>query len=367
MPKGRLPSLDGWRAIAITMVMLTHFWAANNFHRDGIFVRYVTLQGTLGVRIFFVLSGFLITYLLLIEHQKTNKISLRDFYIRRVLRIFPVYFCYLLVLLSLALAGFYHNSLLAWIGAFTFTRDLIGQGRSATGHFWSLAVEEQFYVAWPIVLVAFDLPRRRRLAIAILASVMVICFLARLVQCDEPTLVCRTILRPFSPLMYMDSIAVGCLAAVAVTSQRALDLKNRTLRVAAIASAIMLIASTTLIDLENKLLISTVVTCQAFLIAVCIVASATAKSGLAFWFLNRPIVVKLGLISYSLYVWHLMFLSYFIGDWAEKSSLYDWRVWWIWPLLIACVSFYCFETPILGLKRRFSSVAAQVQQSTVGP
>jgi hypothetical protein len=81
VPKGRLPSLDGWRAIAITMVMLTHFWAANNFHRDGIFVRYLTLQGTLGVRIFFVLSGFLITYLLLIEHQKTNKISLRNFYI----------------------------------------------------------------------------------------------------------------------------------------------------------------------------------------------------------------------------------------------------------------------------------------------
>jgi peptidoglycan/LPS O-acetylase OafA/YrhL len=115
--KERLPSVDGWRAIAITMVMLTHFWAANNFHRDGIFVRYLTLQGNLGVRIFFVLSGFLITYLLLIEHQKTNRISLRDFYIRRVLRIFPVYFCYLLVLLSLALAGFYHDTLLAWIGA----------------------------------------------------------------------------------------------------------------------------------------------------------------------------------------------------------------------------------------------------------
>jgi peptidoglycan/LPS O-acetylase OafA/YrhL len=355
----RLPSLDGWRAIAITLVMLTHLWATSNFDADGTVVRYWISQGDLGVRIFFVLSGFLITYLLLAEYERTGDISLRNFYARRALRIFPVYFSYLFVLLALSQFGLYHDTLAAWVGSFTFTRNLIGQFHSATGHFWSLAVEEQFYLAWPMALVVLGLPRRRRLGIAILTGVVVVCFVSRLIICDETSLVCRTILRRYSPLMYMDSIAVGCLVAFAVTARIGARSSRVIPRTAAWASAVLLLASTSLIDLKSKMLISAVITVQAFLSATCIVASATATSGLAFWCLNRPIIVKLGLISYSLYVWHLMFLSYFMGDRFTTSPIYDWRVWWLPPLAIACMSFYFFETLILRVKQQFERVGAR--------
>jgi len=119
-------------------------------------------DGELGVRIFFVLSGFLITHLLLEEASATGTISLKRFYIRRTLRILPIYVTYLLVLGVLTALGLYHDSFSSWIGALTFTRNMIGQGRSATVQLWSLAVEEQFYLLWPMTLYAFSLWRRPR-------------------------------------------------------------------------------------------------------------------------------------------------------------------------------------------------------------
>ena len=86
------------------------------------------------------------------EAGLTGSISLTRFYIRRALRILPIYVTYLLVLALLTAFGLYHDSPSSWLGALTFTRNMIGQGRSATVQLWSLAVEEQFYLLWPILL-----------------------------------------------------------------------------------------------------------------------------------------------------------------------------------------------------------------------
>ncbi|MFT4120119.1 acyltransferase family protein [Bradyrhizobium sp.] len=344
---GRIPSLDGWRALAIISVMLTHLWATNKFHDDGPITHYVTMQGDLGVRVFFVLSGFLITHLLLTEYEKFGRISLKAFYTRRILRIFPVYYAYLFVLLALSAAGLYREGLTAWIGAFTFTRDLIGQS-SATGHFWSLAVEEQFYLIWPAAIVGLSLTRRRRLFSALLTGVMVICFVARLLPC-APELVCKTILRNHSPLMYMDSIAVGCLMAPAIDSKTFWRWRPSL----GLPASILLLASTLFVDVESKLLSSILLTTQALLIAICVAVSATAKSGIVFRTLNHPAIVQIGLLSYSLYVWHMIFLAHFIGPPLAALPIYDWRLWWIPSLIVAIISFHLFETPILKLKKRF--------------
>src|SRR3954467_5480457 len=89
----RLPSLDGWRAVAIALVVLSHFEAARGFPAPSWWS--LAFQGNLGVRMFFVISGLLITYLLLIEADRSGRVSLRAFYMRRALRILPVYFLYL--------------------------------------------------------------------------------------------------------------------------------------------------------------------------------------------------------------------------------------------------------------------------------
>src|SRR5947207_1759718 len=162
----RLPSLDGWRAVAIAMVVMSHFTAVRGFSPPAWWTQ--AFQGNLGVRIFFVISGLLITYLLLLEAERRGRPSLRSFYTRRVLRIFPVYFLYLGVVVGLTLAGLYTDTATAWIGSLPFTRNFIGQTQSLTGHYWSLAVEEQFYLVWPITLVALRLWERPRTAIGLL-------------------------------------------------------------------------------------------------------------------------------------------------------------------------------------------------------
>ena len=110
-----LPSLDGWRAIAIILVILSHWWASDG--GQAIAGHHLTSQGDLGVRIFFVISGFLITLLLLREFLEFGNISFGQFYARRALRIFPVYFAFLSVLVILTLAGLYQDAASSWLGS----------------------------------------------------------------------------------------------------------------------------------------------------------------------------------------------------------------------------------------------------------
>ncbi|RUU12827.1 acyltransferase, partial [Mesorhizobium sp. M7A.T.Ca.TU.009.01.3.2] len=158
MGSARDIQLDALRAIAVTMVLYSHFFAEGP-----------SFWGHIGVRLFFVLSGFLITRLLLEARSATEfetGPALRSFYIRRMLRIFPPYFAVLgfvwlvdldqsrgsLVWHALYLSNFWyalHNNWNPWV----------------LGHFWSLSIEEQFYLAWPLVVLLA--PRRRFEAICI--------------------------------------------------------------------------------------------------------------------------------------------------------------------------------------------------------
>jgi peptidoglycan/LPS O-acetylase OafA/YrhL len=152
IPKlGYVPALDGLRAIAVTMVMFlhAHFFLGHN--------------GAIGVDIFFTLSGFLITTLLLEEFYKKGTIDILSFYFRRTLRLFPALYLMLIVVLIYALtttnsedknslykeitaSALYINNLVYGIGWWK------GYAPIALGHTWSLAVEEQFYLVWPCIL-----------------------------------------------------------------------------------------------------------------------------------------------------------------------------------------------------------------------
>jgi peptidoglycan/LPS O-acetylase OafA/YrhL len=159
-----LPGLDGMRALAVLAVMVYH---ANNNWLPG---------GFLGVEVFFVISGYLITLLLIGEHERTGTVSIRNFYLRRARRLLPALYV-LLIGLTIYTALFRREVLGQLRGdvlaALTYTSNWyqiwVGQGYTASGdfaplrHLWSLAVEEQFYLLWPLVMIGLIRRGRRRL------------------------------------------------------------------------------------------------------------------------------------------------------------------------------------------------------------
>ncbi|HZZ91851.1 MAG TPA: acyltransferase [Usitatibacter sp.] len=186
----RIPELDGLRAVAVSAVVAYHLAPA-----------YIP-GGFLGVDLFFVLSGFLITSLLLDEEARTGTISIRDFYLRRALRILPPLATAIVLSLALDVA-----SVKAAAAAFLFYANFVFRGSLAgLAHTWSLAVEEHFYLVWPL---AFVVLRRRR--VKVLIAVMVAAIVMRL-------------LAPFWEIspgwsyqltpMRADGLAIGCLAAM---------------------------------------------------------------------------------------------------------------------------------------------------------
>ena len=144
------PSLNGLRAISILIVVMGHL---DLYHHP---LYAMLCNGGLGVNIFFVISGFLITTLCLKEQNSTGTISLKSFYIRRILRIFPVAYLYVLVIFIL---DYFFHLQIAWfqyLGAMFYLMNLnyfrATQFSWFLGHYWSLASEEQFYLIFPFLL-----------------------------------------------------------------------------------------------------------------------------------------------------------------------------------------------------------------------
>ena len=153
---GRLPSLDGLRALSIGLVLFAHSHPPEKFEKVAFYC------GNLGVRIFFVISGFIITWLLLQEAKSNGGISLKDFYIRRIARIFPAYYTYLAVVFFLDRAGLLNGgSNIQRILNILFLANY-GPCEGPTGVLWSLGVEEQFYLLWPGVFVIFRLFKEKK-------------------------------------------------------------------------------------------------------------------------------------------------------------------------------------------------------------
>ena len=149
IPPGRIPTLDGWRAIAILLVTVNH--AAESIWGDRPDILAFTRLGFLGVDVFFALSGLLITKLLIEEQERTGNISLKAFYIRRCFRVLlPCYF-YIAVISCFSMV----HSRTELLASIFFFRNYLDAHYSGfyTAHLWSLAVEEHFYLLWPVIVV----------------------------------------------------------------------------------------------------------------------------------------------------------------------------------------------------------------------
>jgi len=321
----RIPSLDGLRAVSISLVVVGH-WAELHYHSDvaGAFAN-------LGVRIFFIISGYLITSLLLSEHAKTSTIGLQEFYLRRAYRTLPAALTFMLPVFVIFWHDlrWYHMAAAAlYLANFDWTHPWF------LGHLWSLSVEEQFYFLWPGVL-----KKWYRHRVAILLGVVafapvyrVACHFLRLHGKADETF----------PAV-ADILAVGCLLGIFVRR-----LPARFAGPSAAMAGVMLFP-VVLVPVYLGLLRFHVTPLLLFVLwpvmHLSIAGLLLHVVQRPYWILNVSPVAWLGKISYSLYLWQQVFVY---GTHP--------RPWYFVFLAVglASASYYLVEQPILRVRERRS-------------
>lgn len=323
MTQHRIPSLDGLRAISITLVILSHLVKWKHLS-----VSVLGSYGDLGVHIFFVLSGYLITNLLLREYARTATISLSDFYIRRALRIFPAALVFMAVVIALdwpQMRWYHITAALLYVANMDPTRPWI------FGHLWSLSIEEQFYLLWP-----FTLKKWHRHRTIILLCVML------------ATPVLRTACYAFkvnggflgSLPMFADQLAIGCLLAIFAPRLPKINGYAAFLMLALIIFIPWFPATSPLRTLFSLFVVQLV-------LHVSIAGIVLHVIQVPYRALNWTPVAWLGKVSYSLYLWQELFCS--------NASLHYGLVLALPALACACLSYYLVEQPMLRLREKLSS------------
>lgn len=342
MTSERLPQLDGLRAVAVAFVMAFHFipWV------DG-----VAPLGAIGVRLFFVLSGFLITRILLASQDRALGPALRSFYWRRSLRIFPVF--YLVLLLAALINIGPIRQTIGWHLAYLTNFYLFDRGgwHGSISHLWSLAVEEQFYLVWPWLMLL--LPERR---LPVLVVIMV---------CVAPLsrLLIGGPMHSVLPLSCVDSLGAGALLAMPA-------MRPLMMRVGLLAGLPLLAVSLWLryagmsgVGYEVALDFGVSLT-SAWLVG----RAAAGFGGAIGRFLTAGPVVYAGTISYGLYLYH-GFMPYLLGRYVPGFVELPWAVRGVTltalTVATAAVSWRFFEAPILTLKDRLTDSQQSVHHVRV--
>ena len=339
-PGKEIPSLYGIRGVAALAVVLSHIGVSAS-------------NGPYAVICFFVLSGFLITHLLLSERDKTGDVSLRRFYLRRTLRILPAFYCYAAVYVILRLIDKYPVDWLFVLGRVTYTANFTpllplfsGPRIPTMGHTWSLAIEEQFYLLWPFIFAAFALKRGKLMKGLIVAIVAVWTYRWVVLSLNLND---NYILYAFETRA--DALAVGCLVAIANHENRIprwlIDWKW----VGGVALAIICFCSA--INLNQPRYAWAIIPLAC---AVLIIQSiAHSQSRWYSWLEFRP-MRALGIISYSLYLYHPFVIHL-------PPAIRTVPVEVAFAILLATGSYVIVERPFLALKDRFSPVPVRPRTS----
>ncbi len=345
-----MPQLDSLRAIAVVFVLIEH-WL-----RDEAWTKHFSF-GMSGVTLFFVLSGFLITRILLsnremYESGKAERRHLiRQFYIRRTLRIFPIYYITLALLFVMNVQGTRESFL--WFVTYTcnihmyLTQSWIGN----LSHFWTLAVEEQFYLVWPFLIMF--VPRKflfRSISLIIVLGPVSRAVLYIMSGYHDSTIDFIHILTPTC----MDCFGIGAIFAYSEMFCRKPVVSNRQ---AVIGGGIvfLFVILMNLMPSDNILTVFFYRLCISVLSMLIIYKASTGFSGVTGRILDNSQLRYLGKISYGMYLFHYFvsqgFKSFGI-NFTEKPYL-GFAACFAVLVAVSSASWYFIENPINNLKRKF--------------
>jgi peptidoglycan/LPS O-acetylase OafA/YrhL len=352
----RIKGIDGIRTIAVSLVIFTHYfawmvpWGPGNF-------------GGVGVSVFFVISGYLISGILLRERDGSGPVFRKffDFYAKRVLRICPAMFVVITVALLLSAGGLEGHSPL-WLYMFG-TNVLIfkaGHWLEPMGHLWSVAVEEQFYLVWPAIILT--IPKRfiPTVILAAIALTPVSTAMATVVNANETSLY-------VTPFQHCDALGLGALLAYLHFAHRQ-SLQRLTASTAQL-SIVCFVAvgcfTTAWFLSPRSAVLNTMALEAANLLTALLIhnfwaSKVTETTHGAQTALEWPPIRYLGRISYGIYLWHplieSLFHRYFPGiDWVSTglSSI-------IISVGVAALSYHGMERPILNHREAFGKKVGDV-------
>jgi peptidoglycan/LPS O-acetylase OafA/YrhL len=322
---GRIPELDGFRGLAILLVVTGHLLQFSlGVGQLG------ERMGEMGVLLFFVLSGYLITGLLRDEYQETGTINLWAFYIRRAFRLLPPLYLFLLAVAVLGRLDIVRGvPLKDFAAAVLYVRNIFGSSQSL-GHLWSLSLEEQFYLTWPAIFLLSGRRRIFRIGLAVVAAVIA----------WRAAAIALTLGDYNSGVFYMrpwyryDAIAVGCLLALMKRSAAPAALLPIT--------ALLLTGWCAYGEILFRPLYITGQTILSVTLLWTVVAGPVAvRTGFSLGWLRW-----LGDISYSLYLWQQIFLV--------THAVASWVTGFILAMGIATLSHYWVELPFIQYGRKLT-------------
>lgn len=349
-----LPALDGLRGLSIMVVLLGHIG--------------LNIPGGFGVNVFFFISGLLITNLLLIEFENKERIDFKNFFIRRLLRLYPPLLLMILVTcivppLNKGItmdkvwpAMFYYQNYYYIANFHAFHS---GESKSYFGFIWSLAIEEHFYLVFPFLFTL--LVKNKKALIGVTIAIIVSALVFRVIGTY------RHGVNPFAfEYSYAatecrsDAIMMGCLASILIY----VDKSNRFLKFVSsvpvfVISFVAMILSIVIKDHFFKQTIMYSIQSLSFMVMIPAILYDKKYEFLNKIFSSKPLVFT-GRLSYSLYLFHLIFyrLEYAYISNGKKDMLY-YILGIPGAFMLAMLSYYLVEKPVMGLRRRFGSVAGK--------
>ncbi|GAB6900223.1 acyltransferase family protein [Kineosporia succinea] len=345
----RRPALDGLRAFAVLAVMAFHTSPAAH-------------GGFLGVDVFFVVSGFLITALLLREHERTGRVDLRQFYVRRALRLLPPLLFMLAVTLPVVLTIMHGdmriNPVVSLLSVVFYVANwanvFVNVGTGIWTHTWSLSIEEQFYLIWPLVLI-WVLARRRRSPAVGLAVVIAVVVVTRWVSAgsgESPLWVY------YATTSHCDGLLLGALLAVLLEKRESLVRSPRISEAVAWVGALGLAGLFATSYIEASGTYHWRLPLAALFSAMVVHHLATCAQGPMVRLLSLKPFVVVGTVSYGLYLYH--FPVFMTVQSRGYSHLVQHVLEITLSVALTVFSWFLVERPALRLKDRLPKITAPV-------
>lgn len=346
----RIRFLDGMRAVAVLLVIIDHLLVQTNFSLSPQIARFAGFipSGTFGVKLFFVISGFIITFLLLKEEKKFGSASLKHFYIRRFFRIVPLTYIFITAVAVFLFLAYRRFSWISYVCPLTFTQKLWLYGKTPLElrHLWTLAVEEQFYLFWPWLFVRLGENRRR---MRFLALIFLFAFAYRFGNCYF-TFLKRGIL-----FYHGGTLAAGCFAALLYGqgpdfSRTCKVVFSPKMRIV-FAGLLLAICNCQFPETcQSEALFALMESAKDFLIAAVLLSFLAAPEGWDHRLLTGRPMMLIGVSSFSIYIWQGFFLNFnpfIINQFPFNLVL---------AVGFGLLSYFTIEKMCLRLKRKYERV-----------